>query len=112
VLGGQVCSTVFSIRQGIAPAGSFECESLLHPGLALLHPGLAGSKYVEIAVQKIPFFQNTFFLGLFLGTFLGPFLGSIFPGYFWVVFGGKYSSIFYSAGSIECIRGFVVVKQQ
>jgi hypothetical protein len=82
VLDGQVCSTVFSIRQGIAPAGSFVCESLLHPGLE-------GSKYVEIAVQKIPFFQNTFFLGLFWGTFLGPFLGSIFPGYFGVVFGGK-----------------------
>jgi hypothetical protein len=39
VLGGQVFSTVFSIRRGIAPAGSFVCESLLPPGLA-------GSKYV------------------------------------------------------------------
>ena len=75
VLGGQVCSTVFSIRQGIAPAGSFECESLLHPGLALLHPGLAGSKYVEIAVQKIPFFQNTFFSRVIFGYFFRAIFG-------------------------------------
>jgi hypothetical protein len=32
VLGGQVFSTVFSIRRGIAPAGSFVRESFVAPG--------------------------------------------------------------------------------
>ncbi len=41
VLGGKVFSTIFSIRQGIAPAGSFVCESLLQSGLPV-----AGSQYV------------------------------------------------------------------
>jgi hypothetical protein len=68
VLDGQVCSTVFSIRQGIAPAGSFVCESLLHPGLA-------GSKYVEIAVQKIPFFIKYLFSRVILGYFFRAIFG-------------------------------------
>jgi hypothetical protein len=58
VLGGQVFSTVFSIRRGVAPAGSFGCESLLPPGLA-------GSKYVYRSTE------NTFFLGLFGVFFSG-----------------------------------------
>jgi hypothetical protein len=32
VLGGKVFSTVFSIRQGITPAGSFVCVSFVPPG--------------------------------------------------------------------------------
>jgi hypothetical protein len=51
VLGGQVFSTVFSIRRGIAPAGSFVRESFVAPGASTYC-----SKFVEIAVQKIPFF--------------------------------------------------------
>jgi hypothetical protein len=69
VLGGKVFSTVFSFRQGIAPAGSFVCVSFVPPGVNLgrglrrlvlcmcfiCPPGVAGSKYLEIAVQKISF---------------------------------------------------------
>jgi hypothetical protein len=75
VLGEKVFSTVFSIRQRDEPAGSFVCESLLHPGQCveiavqkipfLLPPGQAGSKCVEIAVQKIPFFSSYFFWEFF-----------------------------------------------
>jgi hypothetical protein len=38
VLGGKVLSTVFSMRRGIVPAGSFVC-------ISFVPPIVAGSKY-------------------------------------------------------------------
>jgi predicted glycosyl hydrolase (DUF1957 family) len=64
VLGWQVFSTVFSIRRGIAPAGSFVCESLLPPGLANTYK----SQYRKYLFSRIIwgiFFRVVFWGNLF-----------------------------------------------